>query len=187
MSDAIFLPFDSETGGIGREVSLLSVHLAACDTNWEVVDDLMLFTKPNDGNYVVTAEALEINKINLIEHDKVAITYSEAGGKLRDFLWRNSKNGKIKLQPMGKNVGFDVEKVTDNILGPKTWSQFVSYRNYDITPLITYLKRTGKLPMDAPESLEGMANYIKFPFVPHTADGDNFAGIAVIKYLESLK
>lgn len=186
MSESIFLPFDTETGGIGETVSLLSVHLAACDTNWEIQDELMLLTKPNDGHYVVTAEAMNINKINLIEHDKVAITYSEAGGKLRDFIWRNSQNGKIKLQPMGKNVAFDVIKVTDNILGKKTWNQYISYRCYDMTPLITYLKRKGKLAPDAPESLEGLATYIKFPFVPHTADGDNYAGIAVMKWLESL-
>ena len=177
---------DCETGRIGREVSLLSTHLAVCDTNWEVLDTLLLLTKPDDGNYVVTAEALAINKIDLIAHDKVALTYSQAGGKLREWLWKHSRNGKVKLQPMGKNVPFDVEKVTDNVLGKKTWNQYVSYRCYDLTPLVTYLKRKGKLAPDAPESLEGLANYINFKFVPHTADGDNYAGIAVIKWLESL-
>jgi hypothetical protein len=186
MSEAVFLPLDTETGGIGPEVSLLSAHYIAADKDWNVIDELLLLTKPNNGLYMVTAEALAINKIDLIAHDKVAMTYSEAGGKLREFIWKHSQNGKVKLQPMGKNVAFDVEKITDNVLGKKTWNQYVSYRCYDITPLITYLKRTGKLRPDAPESLEGLANYINFPFVPHTADGDNYAGIAVMKWLESL-
>lgn len=185
-SEAIFLPFDTETGGVTEGTALLSAHFAACDTNWEVLDELELFVKPDNGEYLVTARALEINKIDLIKHDKVAITYSQAGAKLREFLWRYSQNGKIKLQPMGKNVGFDVEKVTETILGAKTFFQFASYRNYDLTALITYLKRTGKLPADAPESLEGLAKFKGINAEWHTARGDNYAGIAVIKWLESL-
>lgn len=186
MSEAIFLPFDTETGGIGPEVSLLSAHFAVCDEDWNILDELELNIKPNDGIYRVTAEALSINKINLIEHEKVAATYSHAGAQLRDFLWRHSQNGKIKLQPMGKNIGFDVQKVTDNILGAKTFNQFVSYRCYDLTPLITFLKRTGRLDRFAPESLEGLAKYFGFEAEWHTARGDNLAGIKVIKKLEEL-
>lgn len=192
MSDAIFLPFDTETGGIGHKVSLLTAHFAACDAQWNVLDELELAMKPNESDnngeaiYTVAAKALEINGINLTEHEKTAITYSNAGGKLREWLWKVSNNGKVKLVPMGKNVQFDVIKVTDNILGAKTWNQFVSYRMYDMTPLIIYLKRTGRLAPDAPESLEGLAKYINFDFTAHTAKGDNYAGIAVMKWLESL-
>jgi hypothetical protein len=192
VSEAIFLPFDTETGGIGPKVCILTAHFAVCNSNWDIIDELDLSMKPNetDSNgeaiYTVAAKALEINNINLIEHEKTAITYSAAGGKLRDWLWKHSDNGKVKLQPMGKNVAFDVEKVTDNVLGKKTWNQYVSYRCYDITPLITYLKRTGRLALDAPESLEGLARYINFDFTAHTAKGDNYAGIAVMKWLESL-
>ena len=145
-----------------------------------------LSVKPDNGEYVINPEALRINRIDLVKHDDVAITYSKAGGLTRDFIWKHSKNGKIKLIPMGKNVPFDVEKFCDHVLNKKTWNQYVSYRCYDITPLIIYLKRVGKLPQDAPESLEGLAKFIEFDFVPHTAKGDNYAGIAVIKWLEGL-
>jgi hypothetical protein len=192
MSEAAFLPLDTETGGIGPDVDLLTAHFAVCDAQWNVMDELDLAVKPNEKDetgstlYKVTAGALQVNKINLIEHDKVAISYSEAGARLRDFLWRMSENGKIKLQPMGKNVAFDVKKITDTILGKKTWNQFVSYRCYDLTPLITYLKRKGKLALDAPESLEGLAKHFGYSFTAHTAKGDNYAGIEVIKHLERL-
>jgi hypothetical protein len=186
MSDAIFLPFDTETGGIGPEMSLLSAHFAVCDEDWNILDELDLNIKPNDGIYRVTAEGLSVNKINLVEHEKVAVTYSLAGSQLRDFLVRNSQNGRIKLQPMGKNVGFDVKKVTDNILGVKTFNQFVSYRCYDITPIVTFLKRTGRLDRFAPESLEGLAKFFGFEAEWHTARGDNLVGIKVIKRLEEL-
>lgn len=186
MIDTLYLPFDTETGGLTPESSLLTAHFAVCDKDFNVIDELGLAMKPNDGQYNVSCEALEINKIDLIAHDKVAKTYSEAGQDLRNFLWKYSKNGQIKLVPVGKNVGFDVIKVTDNLLGRKTWNQFVSYRLYDITGMVMMMKRTGRLAQDAPDSLEGLAKFIGHDFVAHTAKGDNYAGIAVVKWLESL-
>jgi hypothetical protein len=186
MSKALYLPFDTETSGLGREAAILTAHFAACDASFNVIDELELVTKPNSGDYLVTPRAMEVNKINLIEHDKIALTYSQAGGKLRDFIWKYSENGATKLIPVGKNIGFDVIKVTDNYLGAKTWNQYVSYRLYDITGLVIYLKRIGKLQEDAPDSLEGLANFFNIPIVAHTAHGDNIAGIEVVKKLESL-
>ena len=186
MIKQLFLPFDCESGGFPKGVALLSTHMAVCDAHFNIIDEIELFTKPNDGHYLVSAEALEVNRINLIEHDKIAITYSLAGQKLRDFLWKYSENGKIKLIPVGKNVAGDITWVTDNLLGIKTWNQFVSYRLYDLTPIIIYLKRQGKLPDDAPESLSGLAEFLGITAEWHTARGDNMAQIELMKRLESL-
>jgi hypothetical protein len=191
MNDASFLAFDCESGGIGEDISLLTAHFAVCDGKWNIIDELSLALKPKevDGTgsaiYKVTATALEINKINLIQHNKEAITKAEAGQQLRSFLWKyKPKEG--FLIPMGKNIGGDVDWVNNHILGNAEWRKYVSFKTYDLTSLITFLKRTRKLPQDAPESLEGMAKFIGFNFVPHTADGDTHAGIAVCSYLESL-
>ena len=186
MNDTLYIPFDTETGGLTEGSSLLTAHFAVCDKDFNIIDELELLTKPNDGQYNVSAQALDVNKINLIEHDKVALSYSEAGQVLRNFLWKYSQNGKIKLIPVGKNVGFDVIKVTDNLLGMKTWNQFVSYRLYDITGIVIFLKRQGKLPQDAPDSLSGMAQFLGIQAEWHTAKGDNYAGIEVVKRLERL-
>ena len=186
MSEAKFLAFDCESGGLIEGVALLSTHLAVCDEEFNIIDELELLTKPNDGHYLVSAEALEVNGINLIDHDKVALTYSAAGQELRNFLWKYSQNGKIKLIPVGKNVGGDVKWVTDNLLGMKTWNQFVSYRLYDLTGVVIYLKRKGKLPQDAPDSLSGLAKFLGIEAEWHTARGDNYAGIELMKLLETL-
>ena len=186
MIDTLYLPFDTETGGLTEDSSLLTAHFAVCDKDFNIIDELDIFTKPNDGQYNVSAQALEINGIDLINHDKVAKPYSESGQELRNFLWKYSNNGKIKLVPVGKNVGFDVIKIHNTILGKKTWSVFTSYRLYDITGLVIYLKRVGKLPADAPDSLSGIAQFFGIEAQWHTAKGDNYAGIAVIKKLESL-
>lgn len=186
MSGTKFLAFDTETGGLGDDVSLLTVNFAVCDEHWNVIEELDMIVKPDNNQYVVTAEALEINKIDLINHDKLAITYSQAGQSLRNFLHKNYNDGKIKLIPFGKNINFDISKVTDNLLGAKTWNQYVSYRQYDLTGLIMYLKRKGSLAKDAPESLEGLAKYFNIHETWHSARGDNMAGIKLIKLLESL-
>jgi|ERR1051325_6899887 hypothetical protein len=186
MNDTLYLSLDTETGGLGDEVSILSAHFIVLDYNLNIVDELGLLLKPNDGHYVVNAEALNINKINLIEHDKAALTYSQAGGSLREFLWKHSQNGKIKLIPIGKNVAFDIKKLTDNVLQPKTWNQFVSYRLYDLTGLILFLKRQGKLDLTAPESLEGISKHFNIPIDAHTARGDAVANVEVLRVLEAL-
>lgn len=191
MSEPAFLAFDCESGGIGQDISLLTAHFAVCDAKWNIIDELSLALKPKEVDetgsaiYKVTAAALDINKINIIKHDKEAIAKSEAGQELRKFLWKyKPKSG--WLIPMGKNIGGDIDWVNEHILGANEWSKYVSYRTYDLTTLITYLKRTGKLANDVPESLEGLAKHVGFNFVAHTADGDTHAGIAVASYLESL-
>ena len=85
-----YLVLDTETGGIGPDVSLLTVYLGVLDENLNLLDELELFLKPNDGIYKTTAEALGINKINLVEHEKKAVTYREGGTLLFQFLQKNS-------------------------------------------------------------------------------------------------
>ena len=186
MSYPFFLALDTETGGLDEDSSLLTAHFAVCDDEWNILNELELNIKPNDSNYTVNARALAINKIDLIDHDNIAITYSEAGSRLRDFLRINSQNGLIKLIPVGKNVAFDIKKINDTLLNSNVFSQYVSYKCYDIGPIVKFLKRTGKLDLGMPESLEGIANKIGINADWHTARGDNIAGIQIIKYLESL-
>ena len=192
MSEALYLPFDCESGGIGKEVSLLSAHFAACDKDFNVIDELNLLLKPKDLDdtgqpiYKVCARALEINKIDLIKHNAVAISQSEAGQQLRNFLWKYSENGKRYLIPTGKNIGGDIDWVNTHVLGKREWSKYVSYRTYDITSLLISLKRKGKLPADAPDSLQGICEFFGIQAEWHSARGDNLAGIEVIKRLESL-
>lgn len=192
MSEALYLPFDCESGGIGEEISLLSAHFAACDKDFNVIDELDLLLKPKDKDetgstiYRVTASALAINHIDLIAHDKTAITCSEAGQQLRNFLWKYSDNGKRYLIPVGKNVQGDINWVNNHVLGVNEWRKYVSYRTYDITSLVIYLKKTGRLAPDAPDSLSKLCEYLGITAEWHTARGDNLAGIEVVKKLESL-
>lgn len=177
----LFLPMDNETGGLHEDVSLLTSYLEVVDENLNVIDSLSLFVKPNNGVYTVEAGGLEINKINLVEHDKVAITYSEAGQLLFKFLKKNSNDGEIKLIPVGKQVHGDVRWLQQHLLGKKTMDKFVSYRTVDITGIAMTLQIKGKLPQDLGLSLGSLVQYfgIVIPGATHEAKYDTQATMLV--------
>ena len=189
----LFLPMDCESGGLSENVSLLSVYLQVVDSNWNVLDSLNLFTKPNDGVYLVEAGGLEINKINLVEHDKVASSYSDAGQQLYRFLNKNSNQGKIKLIPLGKNVSGDVAWVNKHLLNKGNWEKFCSYRTMDISPFARALQIQGKIPSEIGLSLFSLYDWLKtknlVPDVvgnPHEAEYDTKLTVAVFRGLLAL-
>jgi DNA polymerase III alpha subunit (gram-positive type) len=186
-----YIAFDTETGGLSDDSSLLSLYIDVLDENLSTIDSIYLFTKPNDSVYRVEAGGLFVNKINLIEHDKIAKTYSSAGQELVSFLKKNSDNGKIKLIPLGKNIHFDVEKVTDNLVGKKTWGNYVSYRVIDVTTLARCLQIKGKLPKGMSLSLNALAQHLWTEFDTlsgelHTADYDTRLTVLVFRKLLEL-
>lgn len=172
-----FLTIDCETGGIPKETSLLTSFYGVYDLAGNMLDSLYLYTKPNDGVYKVEAGGLAVNKIDLIQHDKVATTYSDAGNELRRFLLKNSDNGKIKLTPVGKNVPFDIERINSNILGAKTWNMYVSYRVVEVTSIAILAQQLSLIPKDMSLSLGSLIEFlgIKVEGCAHEAKYDAIA------------
>lgn len=183
-----YIAFDLESGGIPDGCSVLTAFFKALDVNMKVLGTLSLKVKPNDGVYVVTAEALGVNKINLIQHESVAITYSEAGGLLRKFLVDMSDNGKVKLIPLGKNVNGDIKWICGSILGAKTWNMYVSYRIWEVTTLALAAQRLGKYPLDRSISLGALVQFFNIQIVGelHTEEYDTDATIAASEALLKL-
>lgn len=179
-----YIAFDCETGGITEDTSFLTGYFVVMDSNFQPLDMLDLKVKPNNkAPYIITAEALAINGINLVEHDKVAITQSEAGGKLREFLWRHSENGKVKLIPVGHNVAFDETFIWAHLLNKKEYEKYCSYRKLDTAVVAQYLKAKGKIPNTVSGSLSSlMAHYgLSFQTRAHDADSDTIATVEVLK------
>lgn len=139
---------DCEMGGIDLDKSLLQIALMPRDHTAE--DRLALNfcckLKPNDGCYKVEAEALSVNKINLIEHDNVALKYDHAAKNLYDWLKDVSIGGTEKLTPVGWNMAGDLRFIWEYLLKRGTWEQFVSYRLLDLSSVARFLVLTGKLP-----------------------------------------
>ena len=189
MTDEKYLAFDCETGGIEVKTSLLTAYFGVLNHKLELVDELDLYCKPdNDEPYVVTAEGLEINGINLVQHHKYALTYGACGKKLRDLIIKHSNNGKVKMIPVGHNVHFDIEGVTTRILSKKNWNQYVSYRTVDTQTFARCLQLKGSLDSNLSTSLSSLIAHfnVKAPGRPHEAKYDTLATIEVLKKLNKL-
>lgn len=183
ISKPYYLAFDCETGGVNGE-SLLTVFFLLLDRNLNEIDVLSLFTKPNNGVYQVTAGALKVNKINLIEHDKTAITYSKAGELLYKFLDKHSESGKTKLIPLGHNVFFDEMCVWGHLLSKPNYEKFVSYRRQDTGCIAQYLKDKGVIPESVTGSLASLVAHFNITTTDsefHTAEGDTRLTVEVFK------
>jgi len=179
-----YLCFDTECGGLHKETSLLTVYFAVLDSNLNILDELDLKLSPENGLYVVESQGLEINKINLVEHDKEAIKYKEAKTLLYKFLEKNTYNGE-KFTPLGQNVIFDVERIKDVIISAGAWDNFVSHRVLDTMLVARFLQANGKLPNADSVSLSYLVDYFGI-FVEgemHEAKTDVLATVEVYKKL----
>lgn len=199
-----YLVMDCETGGF-EGTSLLSFYFGVLDENFNVLDELDLLLRPKDHIYHINPEALEVNKIDLIAHDKIAIPYAEGGTKLFEFLQRNSAVPKYfiptvpnahdkvlyeftieKLEPLGHNVSGDIRRVKEDLISPGSWDKFVSYRVQDTGTVGNFLKKQGKIPKEISGSLSSYCDYFKVDRTQaHTAKGDVLMTAAV--YKEMLK
>ncbi len=179
-----FMGFDAETGGVTTDCSLLTMFFTVMDNDLNEVDKLHLKVKPNNGAaYIVTAEALRINKIDLVEHDKVAITESEAGRLLREFLVKHSENGKVKIIPVGHNVGFDEDFIWMHLLNRREYHKYMSYRKLDTGVIAQFLKKKGLIPNTVSGSLTSLVEHycLKFKGEAHQEDADTYATVDVLK------
>jgi DNA polymerase III alpha subunit (gram-positive type) len=184
-----YLAFDTETGGTSTDSSILSCFMAALDKNLQITDTLSLLIKPDDGIYKVGASALKVNKINLIEHDKNAVSYTVAHDRLLMFLRQVSYPGNTSLIPLGHNVHFDINFICEHILNHKSWHKFVGYRHLDTATFAMCLIEAGILPSSVSPSLEKLANFFQLKLTEsetHTAQGDTLLTIKVYKELLNL-
>lgn len=179
-----YIAFDCETGGLNPDSSLLTVYFVVLDSDLTtILGELDLKVKPNaGGSYKVSGEALGINKINLIEHDKIAITEGEAAQKLYAFLQLHNPMGSHKLIPVGHNVVFDELFIKEHLISSANWGKFVSYRHLDTGGISELLRATGHMPRDVKGSLGSIAEFLNIKFDDaHTAKGDTLATVKVLR------
>jgi DNA polymerase III alpha subunit (gram-positive type) len=187
MNLPMYLALDTESGGIPKECSLLTAYFAALDKDLNTIASLDLKMKPDNGMYVVEAQGMDVNRINLIEHDKVAVTCKEAATLIWKFLNAQSFGGQNKLIPLGHNVTHDISFINTHTISRKAWEAFVRYHVLDTTTLALACQLKGKLPADLYIGLGYLAEYFKAPaFEAHTAKGDTEATIFVAKSLMNL-
>ena len=187
-----YIAFDTETGGLDPLAnSLLTVYFVVFDSTFKVLGDLDLKIKPDKGgNYNVTAEALGINKIDLVKHDAEATTLTTAKAELYTFLQKFNEDGKTKLIPVGHNIVFDESFVLNNLISRGVWHKFVSYRKLDTGTILQFLKMVGKVPTHVTGSLGSIIEHfnLKVNGELHIAKTDTVATVkslrAMVKLIE---
>jgi len=158
----MYLFLDNEMGGLEREKhSLLTVYLMMTDDNYNVIGELYLYLKPDDGTYKVCGEAMAVNKINLLEHDKKAITYKEGGTKLYNWLKSLTDSGKVKATVVGHGIYSDVDWIVYHLMSRASFENFTSYRKLDTSSTCQFLKSVGMFPEEVSGSLVSLAKHFK--------------------------
>ena len=170
---------DVETGGLYPEkTSLLSMSFAICNIiddikKINIIDSLTLNVKPDDSVYHVNPSALKINGINLIEHDKKAIKYSEASSILLHFIEENNNlEESYELVPVGYNIMFDLGFIYKYIINKQDLSNYISYHFIDLASIVNFLLQAGYIDVNS-ISLKSIAGYLGIKVnISHNAIAD---------------
>lgn len=172
---------DAETGGLTPKQSLLTYYGAITDENFTIIDEIDLKIRPKDGIYRVEAQALAVNKIDIIEHDKVALPIEECRRLFRDFLLKHTKFKNEKLYSAGHNGYYDNAFVSKYLL--PDFNDFFSRHCVDTAGLAVLLKGMGRLPKELKISLGSLAEHYGISFLTHAHDAksDVRVTIAVLK------
>jgi DNA polymerase III alpha subunit (gram-positive type) len=146
--------FDTETGGVRKEMSLLTLYGHILDDSLNILDTIDLKIKPDDGVYHLTAQGLNINRINIMDHDLVAKPVSEVKTRFKNYIVGWTLNQ--KLTPIGHNVRFDVKFVKTHLL--EDWDRYFDRRHIDTASVGKFLALTGIVPKLNTYSLSEMAS-----------------------------
>ena len=196
IKSGMYITIDLETGGLWNDVSLLTAYFGILDKDFNLIDELDLKLIPDDGIYKVEPDGMAVNKINLIDLAKEAITYKEAKTILYNFIKKhfeyiNEKSeDTIFLTPIGQGVMADIRKLCETIISKGSWDSFISRRPLDTMYIARYLQQVGKLPKDMTIRLCDLVDYFKvrdkIKGNQHEAKFDALSTVEVLKEMLKL-
>jgi DNA polymerase III epsilon subunit-like protein len=138
-----YIAFDCETTGIHDKCDLLTVSFLILDSELNEKDSLNISLKQNNGYYIYP-EALEINKIDIINHHQTSMDLIDARKKLLGFLNKNKML--YNLIPIGHNIAFDINFIKKSgLLKEEEYSNFISCNVIDTLTIAQFLKLCGKI------------------------------------------
>ena len=155
----MYLAFDVETTGLETNCNVLTAYFIILDADYNKIDTLDL--KIKYPYYIIYPKALEINKIDILKHDKdINSVYTElAILKLNSILEKNKTNTKYKI--MGHNVQFDLNMlINNNILTKEYIDIYLDLSKYiDTLILARELKLKKIIPKNQSLSLSKLCYY----------------------------
>lgn len=187
----IYMAFDCETGGLSSaEHSLLTGHFAFMTregNKFTVIDDLDLALKDPTGKYRTTYEAMNVNKIDLKEHDKIAIECIEGSKLLFEKIEKHSNRGQNKIILVGQNIPFDEGFVFSYLIPKTVWAKYFltdPKQKLDTKSILKKAKDSGKIPKDQSISLGPAAKFLGIEVTDSELHGAKYDTLTCIKVLE---
>jgi DNA polymerase III epsilon subunit-like protein len=164
---------DTETGGMNPDKhSLLSLAMVIWE-DMEILDSQELLI--NDGILAVTREALSVNKIDMEKHKQLAVTPSQAIGKILIFI-RKYYPQQVKITLAGHNVHFDANFLRSFFSrNNMDFSKYFSHRIIDTSTIMHYLYLAGHIKHKAISSDAAFDLFDIKVEGRHTAIGDAIA------------
>jgi DNA polymerase III subunit epsilon len=164
---------DTETGGLDpQKHSLLSMAMVVWE-DMEIIDSQEILI--NDGQITTTDEALAINKIDIEEHKKTALSPTLAMDQLLTFISKHFPDQR-KITLAGHNVQFDVSFLKRFFSrNNKNFSEFFSHRIIDTSSILYYLYLSGHIKHKAISSDKAFELFEIKVEGRHTALGDAVA------------
>ena len=178
-----YITLDTEGGGLDISYSLLTASFIIFDENNDILDSLDLKLKPKDGKYILSAKAMSVNRIDIAEHDKTAITYDEANLTVRAFL---SKVFAMygRLIAMGQNISFDYDFIFEHLIDKDEWLKYVDRRPIDLIAISRFFQIKGIIPKNQILNLQSLCKYCEIDVddsLTHTAYFDSILNIRLFK------
>lgn len=186
----MYLFFDCETGGLDPHYSLLTLAAVATDKEFQPLfggnDDDTLYLEIRHPTYIVTPEAMTINKIDLVTHSARGLKLEDAQQKFEKWLGQVHARSKVwRLTPAGHNVPFDLKFVWEQLMFPDTWHKHCGYHTFDTVTLAGFFNSVGLIKSKC--NLTALCEYFEIPLSnAHNAMADTKATIELAKQFAAL-
>lgn len=181
----MYLFFDTETGGLTPDHSLLTVSAIVTDRNFDIVTvhdmDPGVYIRLKYAQYVTHPRAMAVNQIDLRDHDENGFTVEEGREIFESFVKEGlAATGASKLIPAGHNVPFDMRFVHAYLLPEAQWSKYFTHPALDTCAIARFFTAanllTGGCGLPALREKFGIATG-----VAHNAENDNLATVLLAK------
>ncbi|MEJ0060854.1 MAG: 3'-5' exonuclease [Terricaulis sp.] len=151
------LVLDTETGGIDPMAnSILSLGAVVWDDG---VLGAEFEVKIKEPVLSLTIEAMGINKIDLVEHAKTALTPTDAMKKFRAFLKKHFKSDD-KIPLVGHNVAFDIGFLKRLCrLTEQNYDAIFSHRSTDTAGILRFMALAGRSNLNGAGLDEALAHF----------------------------
>lgn len=185
----MYLCIDTETGGLTPDYSLLTLAAVVADADFNPIrggtsaDTLSMAIR--HPKYVVSPEALTVNKIDLIHHSATGLKIEQAQQRFEDFVRQAKELCGTKLIPLGHNLQFDLGFVWAQLLPKEQWSQYCDYHFLDTMVSARFFKASGVIQGGC--RLDDLREFFHIDTGPaHTALADTKATLAVARALKTI-